>query len=48
MGTALAEGPLTSGERAERIALIYAAPTQPDLVPLVRDFPVLSASQQPA
>lgn len=42
INTAMAEGRLTPDEHSERLDLIYAARTQAELVPIVRDLPVPS------
>lgn len=44
ISTAMAEGRLTPEEHSDRLDQIYAARTQADLVPLVRDLPEAAAA----
>jgi uncharacterized protein DUF1707 len=44
LGSALAEGRLTPEEHSERLDAIFAAKTQADIVPAVRDLPGASAA----
>ena len=45
---ALAEGRLTAQEHSERLDSIYAAKTQADLVPVLKDLPAVADSGSPA
>jgi hypothetical protein len=44
LGSALAEGRLTPEEHSERLDIIFAAKTQADIVPAIRDLPGASAA----
>jgi Domain of unknown function (DUF1707)/Cell wall-active antibiotics response 4TMS YvqF len=48
LNEALAEGRLTPEEHSERLDSIYAAKTQADLVPLLKDLPAVAGSRSPA
>ena len=48
LNEALAEGRLTPEEHSERLNSIYAAKTQADLVPVLKDLPAVADSGSPA
>jgi Domain of unknown function (DUF1707)/Cell wall-active antibiotics response 4TMS YvqF len=48
LNEALAEGRLTPEEHSERLDSIYAAKTQADLVPLLKDLPAVADARSPA
>ena len=48
LNEALAEGRLTPEEHSERLDSIYAAKTQADLVPVLKDLPAVAGSGSPA
>jgi Domain of unknown function (DUF1707)/Cell wall-active antibiotics response 4TMS YvqF len=48
LNEALAEGRLTPEEHSERLDSIYAAKTQAELVPLLKDLPAVAGSTSPA